>query len=155
MNQAKVSAVLNEWKELLAAAEKYEFMTEQERKEANKTVFDSEKFEKLSADTYDTVASYAEQNDVPKFILDLYFVIRSFSNVGFIKSVNKGALQFRTAIAAALCQMIDSQVVLDEKAKVVIFYMDENQSVVEPGYYLYDFTTFLYSFIGKENPLFK
>lgn len=150
-NHINLAAILGEWKKLLDSAQKYEFMSESERKEINETVFDSEKFEKLAAETYDLFALYAEGYEVPKYIMNLYFVLRSFASIDYIKSVGKGALQFRTAIATSLYHLLDEQYVLDDD-KIIVIYMDENQSVVEPGYYFYNLNTFLYSYIGAENP---
>ena len=151
MNHLNTVAILCEWEKHLDAAKKYEFMKEDERMETNETIFTPEKFEKLVSDTYDVIAPHSESHTVPKYILDLYFVLRAFASVDYIKSAGKGTLQFRTAIAESLYHLLDRQYASDND-KIIVFYMDETQSIVESGYYFYNLNTFLYSYIGKENP---
>ena len=48
--------------------------------------------------------------------------------------------------------MLDKRIELSEKVKGLVFHMKETQTVVAPGYYSYNFETFLYNYIGKDLP---
>lgn len=115
--------------------------------------YDRDAFEKLAASTYDLFAPFAYGKEIPKALLGTYSYVRTFARNRFIQSCGKGELQFRTAIAAALCELLEERVELPEDEKIIIFHLDEQQTAAEPGYYTYNLETFLYNYIGKELPL--
>ncbi|MBQ8183557.1 MAG: hypothetical protein IJ025_06635 [Clostridia bacterium] len=151
-NHIQISKLSKEWSDYCDAALNYEQMTEEERAETRKTVFDSVKFEKLISDTYDAFAPHAFDSRVPKYVLDLYVTIRSFSEISFFKKAHDGIYQFRTAIATSLCHLLDERTELSEENRMIIFYLDETQSKFNVGYYIYDFDISCYKYIGEENP---
>ncbi len=151
-NHIQIIKLSSEWRDYCDAAMTYEQMTEEERADAEKTVFDSERFEKLISDTYDAFAPHAFGNQVPKYVLDLYVTIRSFSEISFFKKAHDGIYQMRTAIATSLCHLLDERTELPEENRTIVFHLDENQSKFNVGYYIYDFDTLCYKYIGEEDP---
>ncbi len=149
VNHLKISGLTEKWKKLSDAASSYEQMSEEERK----NTFDPEQFENLVSDTYDVLAPYAFDSQVPKYLLDLYTYMRSFSKNEYFKKTKNGVFQFRTAIAEALYHLLDQRCELSDETRAVVFYLDENQSISEAGYYIYNFDTLYYKYIGKDNPL--
>lgn len=153
VNHLKISGLTEKWKKLSDAASSYEQMSEEERSNAGNTIFDPEQFENLVSDTYDVLAPYAFDSQVPKCLLDLYATIRSFTKNEYFKKTKNGVFQFRIAIAEALYHLLDQRCELSDETRAVVFYLDENQSISKSGYYIYNFDTLYYNYIGKENPL--
>ncbi len=153
VNHLKIGDLTEKWKKLSDAASNYEQMSEEERSNAGKTTFDPEQFESLVSDTYDVLAPYAFNSQVPKCLLDLYAYMRTFSKSEYFKKTKNGVFQFRTAIAEALYHLLDQRCELSDETRAVVFYLDENQSISEAGYYTYNFDTLYYKYIGKDNPL--
>ncbi len=152
MNHIQISGLTKDWRDYYDATLNYEKMTEEERKNAEKTIFDSIRFEKLISDTYDAFSPHAFDKQVPKYILDLYATIRSFTEISFFKKAHGGIYQMRAAIATSLCHLLDERVELSEENRMIVFRLDENQSRFNVGYYIYDFDIPCYKYIGEENP---
>ena len=144
--------ISNEWESLCLTASMFQTLADSEREKVLQNEFSRETFEKLAASTYDLFAPYAFGDTVPKKILHVYYKIRCFSENEYIQMYKNGVFQFRTAIAAALTEMIDKRIEPSDKVKGLVFHMKETQTVVAPGYYSYNFETFLYNYIGKDLP---
>lgn len=144
--------ISNKWKTLCHIASVFPTLTDTEREQALQNEFSRETYEQLAASTYDLFAPYAYGDALPKKLLNVYFLIRQFSESEYIQMYKNGVFQFRTAIAAALSEMLDKRIELSDEVKCLVFHMKEAQTVVDPGYYTYNFETFLYSYIGKALP---
>ena len=152
LNHIKISELTERWKKYLDAALGYEKMTAEERDNVDKTTFDSEQYEALISDTYDAFAPYAFAKQVPKYVFELYATIRSFTEIDFIKVIHNGKFQIRTSIATSLYHLLDERTELSDEKRVVVFYLNENQTLAKAGYYIYDFDSLDYSYIGEKNP---
>lgn len=151
-NEASIMELYSKWKGI---REKYEnFISEAQKCEWEADAPDDQmiamdEFEDAAKCTYDVFCNNAASDTLSRSLLLLFNEVKAFSLSGNIKTYADGFLEFRTSVAAALCDILTENMDYGESGRLLICLGDTCKTHIK-GYYILELSDFSFSFLCKK-----
>ena len=157
MDELEITGAVSTWKVLRRKYEIYVSeipVEEYEKGGAAKQLFSIDEFKYVVNSVYDIFCKNAATHEISKSLLRLFNEVKTFALNKDIRTYGDGFLEFRTSIAAALCDILTENIDYGN-TRQLLFYLDDMCQTLEEGYYVLNVSDLTFSYVGKEVDLSK
>lgn len=157
MDEVEMMGVFYQWKELNKKYEKYvsEVPVGAYEKDApEKQMISVDEFQEAVNSVYDIFCKNATAHEISKPLLLLFNEVKTFALNKDIRTYGDGFLEFRTSIAAALCDILTENMDYGD-TRQLLFYLDDMCQTYDEGYYVLEVSDLTFAYVDKEFDLSK
>ena len=157
MDELEVMGAVSKWKELRKKYERYVSeipVGEYEKGGPAKQMISVDEFQDVVNPVYDIFCRNAAAHEISKPLLLLFNEVKTFALNKDIRTYGDGFLEFRTSIAAALCDILTENIDYGD-TRQLLCYLDDRCQTHEEGYYVLNVSDLTFFYAGKDVDLSK